>query len=95
MRRIFVVSQAIILLILAGCADHQSGIAGQDRKKAEQLFNEYITILGANADANPNAWYYRGQLYKDTNRAADAKVDLQKAAGMGSKEAAKLLATMK
>jgi alpha-L-rhamnosidase len=26
MRRIFVVSQAIILLILAGCADHQSGI---------------------------------------------------------------------
>ncbi len=71
------------------------GIAGQDRKKAEQLFNEYVTILGANTDANPNAWYYRGQLYKDTNRAAEAKVDLQKAAGMGSREAAKLLATMK
>jgi tetratricopeptide (TPR) repeat protein len=71
------------------------GIAGQDRKKAEQLFNEYVTILGANADANPNAWYYRGQLYKDTGRTAEAKADLQKAAGMGSREATKLLATMK
>lgn len=71
------------------------GIAGQDRKKAEQLFNEYVTLLGANADANPNAWYYRGQLYKDTGRAAEAKADLQKAADMGSREAKKLLAGMK
>ena len=71
------------------------GIAGQDRKKAEQLFNEYITLLGANADANPNAWYYRGQLYKDTGRAAEAKTDLQKAVDMGSREAKKLLAGKK
>lgn len=71
------------------------GIAGQDRKKAEQLFNEYISLFGANADANENAWYYRGQLYKDTGRAAEAKADLQKAAAMGSKDAAKLLAEMK
>lgn len=71
------------------------GIAGQDRKKAEQLFNEYVTLLGANADANPNAWYYRGQLYKDTGRAAEARVDLQKAVDMGSREAKKLLAGMK
>ncbi len=71
------------------------GIAGQDRKKAEQLFNEYVTLLGANADANSNAWYYRGQLYKDTGRTAEAKADLQKAADMGNKEAKKLLAGMK
>jgi len=71
------------------------GIAGQDRKKAEQLFNEYITLFGAKADPNENAWYYRGQLYKDTGRAAEAKADLQKAAAMGSKDATKLLAEMK
>ena len=71
------------------------GIAGQDRKKAEQLFNEYISLFGSNADANENAWYYRGQLYKDTGRAAEAKADLQKAVAMGSKDAAKLLAEMK
>lgn len=71
------------------------GIAGQDKKKAEQLFNEYISLFGSNADANESAWYYRGQLYKDTGRTADAKADLQKAAAMGSKDAAKLLAEMK
>ena len=71
------------------------GIAGQDRKKAEQLFNEYISLFGANPDPNESAWYYRGQLYKDTGRAAEAKIDLQKAAAMGSKDAAKLLAEMK
>lgn len=71
------------------------GIAGQDRKKAEQLFNEYISILGNNPDANKSAWYYRGQLYKDLGRSAEAKADLQKAAAMGSREAAKLLSEMK
>lgn len=71
------------------------GIAGQDRKKAEKLFDEYISLFGAKTDPNKNAWYYRGQLYKDTGRLAEAKVDLKKAADMGSKDAAKLLATMK
>ncbi len=70
--------------------------ASKDRKeKAEQLFNEYITLFGSNPDPNENAWYYRGQLYKDTGRLAEAKADLQKAASMGSKDAAKLLAEMK
>jgi tetratricopeptide (TPR) repeat protein len=71
------------------------GIAGQDRKKAEKLFDEYMSLFAGKADPNKNAWYYRGQLYKDTGRLAEAKVDLQKAASMGSKDAAKLLATMK
>ena len=71
------------------------GIAGQDRKKAEQLFNEYMSLIGSKPDASSSAWYYRGQLYKDTGRAAEAKVDLQKAASMGNKDAAKLLAEMK
>ena len=71
------------------------GIAGQDRKKAEKLFDEYVALFGAKTDPNKNAWYYRGQLYKDTGRLAEAKVDLQKAAAMGSKDAAKLLATIK
>lgn len=71
------------------------GIAGQDKKKAEQLFDEYISLFGSKPDANENAWYYRGQLYKDTGRAALAKADLQKAAAMGSKDAQKLLAEMK
>ena len=71
------------------------GIAGQDRKKAEQLFNEYISLFGAKEGPNESAWYYRGQLYKDTGRTAEAKTDLQKAASMGSKDAAKLLSEMK
>jgi tetratricopeptide (TPR) repeat protein len=71
------------------------GIAGQDRKKAEQLFNEYIDLFGSTADPSDSVWYYRGQLYKDTGRTAEAKVDLKKSADMGNKDAAKLLATMK
>lgn len=70
-------------------------IAGQDRKKAEALFNEYIALFGDKPDANKNAWYYRGELYKDMGRLAEAKADLQKAAAMGSKDAEKLLAKMK
>jgi tetratricopeptide (TPR) repeat protein len=71
------------------------GIAGQDRKKAEQLFNEYIDLFGSKPDPSASVWYYRGQLYKDTNRTAEAKADLRKAADMGDKDAAALLATMK
>lgn len=71
------------------------GIAGQDRKKAEQLFNEYISMFGSSPEPNDDAWYYRGQLYKDTGRAAEARADLQKASSMGNKNAAKLLAEMK
>ena len=71
------------------------GIAGQDRKKAEQLFGEYISLFGTKPDPNSDAWYYRGQLYKDTGRTAEAKADLQKAASMGNKNAAKLLAEIK
>jgi tetratricopeptide (TPR) repeat protein len=71
------------------------GIAGQDRKKAEQLLNEYIALEGSRPDVGSSVWYYRGQLYKDTGRAAEAKVDLQKAASMGNKNAVRLLAEMK
>lgn len=71
------------------------GIAGQDRKKAEQLFDEYISIFGKNADASSNAWYYRGQLYKDTGRSSLARADLEKAVAMGNKDAKKLLAELK
>jgi hypothetical protein len=71
------------------------GIAGQDRKKAEKLLNEYIELEGSRPDVGSSVWYYRGQLYKDTGRAAEAKVDLQKAAAMGNKNAIRLLAEMK
>jgi len=71
------------------------GIAGKDVKKAEKLFDEYISLFGAKADANEDAWFYRGELYKETKRPTEAKADLQKAASMGSKDAAELLATIK
>ncbi len=71
------------------------GIAGQDRKKAEALFNEYIAAYGNSANPNSDAWYYRGQLYKDTGRPDLAKADLEKAASMGNENAKKLLAEMK
>ncbi|MDH7483894.1 MAG: hypothetical protein QHH01_04630 [Spirochaetales bacterium] len=70
-------------------------IAGQDRKKAEALFDEYIALFGSNPAAHSSAWYYRGQLYKDTNRPVQARADLEKAAAMGNKDAAKLLSQMK
>jgi tetratricopeptide (TPR) repeat protein len=71
------------------------GIAGRDLKKAEQLFNEYIDAYGAGEDPNKDAWYFRGELYKDKGRKPEAKADLEKAASMGQKDAAKLLAEMK
>jgi tetratricopeptide (TPR) repeat protein len=71
------------------------GIAGRDYKKAEQLFDEYIAAYGSGKDPNEDAWYYRGQLYKDTGKTAQARVDLQKAASMGHKDAAKLLSELK
>ena len=71
------------------------GIAGKDLKKAEKLFNEYIDAYGSSAAPNKDAWYYRGALYKDSGRKAEAKADLQKAADMGQKDAAKLLAEIK
>jgi tetratricopeptide (TPR) repeat protein len=71
------------------------GIAGKDLKKAEKLFNEYIDAYGSSADPNKDAWYYRGALYKDAGKKAEARADLQKAADMGQKDAAKLLAEMK
>jgi len=40
------------------------GIAGQDRKKAEKLFDEYIALFGSSPKANSDAWYFRGELYK-------------------------------
>jgi tetratricopeptide (TPR) repeat protein len=70
-------------------------IAGKDLKKAEKLFNEYISLFGTSKDPNEDAWYYRGALYKDTGRTAEARADLQKAAAMGSKDAAKLLGELK
>jgi tetratricopeptide (TPR) repeat protein len=71
------------------------GIAGRDLKKSEQLFNEYLSLYGTSKDANKDAWYFRGQLYKDTGRTTEARADLQKAASMGSADAAKLLADLK
>ncbi|HET7838177.1 MAG TPA: hypothetical protein VFL04_00355 [Rectinemataceae bacterium] len=71
------------------------GIAGRDLKKAEQLFNEYMSAYGSSKDANKDAWYFRGALYKDTGRKAEAKADLEKAVAMGQKDAPKLLAQLK
>jgi hypothetical protein len=71
------------------------GIAGRDVKKAEQLFNEYISLFGASKDVDKEVWYFRGQLYKDAGKTAEARVDLQKASSMGSDKAAKLLEELK
>ncbi len=71
------------------------GIAGKDLKKAEQLFNEYMSLLGASKDANKDAWYYRGALYKELGRIPEARADLQKAVSLGQKDAPKLLAELK
>jgi tetratricopeptide (TPR) repeat protein len=71
------------------------GIAGRDMKKAERFLNEYIALVGDSKDADKDAWYFRGQLYKDTGRKDEARADLQKAASMGSGDAAKLLADLK
>jgi len=71
------------------------GIAGRDLKKAEKLFDEYLSLFGNDPNVNKDAWYYRGSLYKETKRTTEAKTDLQKAASMGQKDAEKLLAEMK
>jgi tetratricopeptide (TPR) repeat protein len=71
------------------------GIAGKDLKKSEKLFNEYVAAFGSSAEANKDAWYFRGSLYKETGRTAEARADLQKAASMGQKDAPKLLAELK
>ncbi len=60
------------------------GIAGQDRKKAEKLFDEYIALFGSSPKANSDAWYFRGELYKDTKRPDLAKADLEKASSIKS-----------
>jgi tetratricopeptide (TPR) repeat protein len=71
------------------------GIAGRDLKKSEKLFNEYMSLFGTSKDANKDAWYFRGALYKDTGRTAEARADLTKAVAMGQKDAAKLLLELK
>ena len=71
------------------------GIAGQDLKKAEKLYNEYIGLFSTSKDANADAWYYLGQLYRDTGRKDLARADLEKAVAMGSKGAAKMLASLR
>ncbi|MEN6383247.1 MAG: hypothetical protein ABFC86_08325 [Rectinema sp.] len=71
------------------------GIAGQDRKKAEKLFDEYIALFGSSPKANSDAWYFRGELYKDTKRPDLARADLEKASSMGNENAKRLLAEMK
>jgi len=71
------------------------GIAGQDLKKSERLYTEYISLFVGSKDANADAWYYRGQLYRDTGRKDLARVDLQKAADMGNKSAAAMLASLR
>jgi len=71
------------------------GIAGKDLKKAEQLFSEYLAQVDAGKDVNMDGWYYRGALYKEIGKTAEAKADLGRAASLGQKTAAKLLAQMK
>jgi tetratricopeptide (TPR) repeat protein len=71
------------------------GIAGKDLKKAEQLFTEYIALFSGSKDANSDAWYYRGLLYKEINKLPEARADLQKAGSMGNKDATKALAELK
>lgn len=71
------------------------GIAGQDLKKSERLFNEYISLFGNAKNPNDDAWYFRGELYRDTGRKDLARLDLQKAASMGNKDAAAALASLK
>lgn len=71
------------------------GIAGQDLKKAEKLYNEYIGLFATAKDANSDAWLYRGMLYRDTGRKDLARADFQKAVSMGNKKAAKELANLK
>jgi hypothetical protein len=71
------------------------GIAGRDVKKSEMLFNEYIEKFGKSADVSSDVWYFRGMLYKDAGKKAEAKADLEKAAAMGNSKAAKLLAELK
>jgi len=70
------------------------GIAGRDREKAEKLFNEYIKLMASNKDINMDVYYYRGELYKDLGKKAEAKADLTKAAAAGNKEAKALLAEL-
>ncbi|HUX37921.1 MAG TPA: tetratricopeptide repeat protein [Rectinemataceae bacterium] len=71
------------------------GIAGQDLKKSERLYDEYVGLFANSKDANSDAWLYRGELYRDTGRKDLARTDFQKAAGMGNKSAAKALAALK
>jgi tetratricopeptide (TPR) repeat protein len=71
------------------------GIAGRDRAKAEKLLNEYLASFATSPNANKDAWFFRGELYRDTGRSAEAKLDFQKAASMGKKEAAEALAKLK
>lgn len=71
------------------------GIAGRDVKKAEALFTEYITSFGAGKNPNKEAWYYRGLLYKEAGKTAEARADLKKAVDLGSKDAATALAELK
>lgn len=71
------------------------GIAGRDRDKAEKLFNEYLKIMAANKDINMDVYFYRGELYKDLGKKAEAKADLTKAAAAGNNDAKALLAELK
>jgi hypothetical protein len=70
------------------------GLYGRDRKKAEQLFNEYIKLMATNKDINMDVYYYRGELYKDLGKKAEAKADLTKAAAAGNKDAKALLSEL-
>ena len=71
------------------------GIAGRDVKKAEQLFTEYIALFGSSPEANSDAWLFRGELYKEQVRTAEARADLQRAVSMGSKDAAEMMKDLK
>ncbi len=71
------------------------GIAGQDLKKSEKLYNEYIGLFATSKNPNSDAWLYRGELYRDTGRKDLARADFEKAVAMGNKKAAKELLNLK
>jgi hypothetical protein len=66
-----------------------------DKKKALELYNEYVAKMGASKDCNNDVWYFRGSLYKEMGKKAEAKTDLEKAVAGGNKDAKKLLAELK
>jgi hypothetical protein len=72
------------------------GIAGRDVAKAERLYAEYLQALSATPDkVNKDVYFYLGEISKEKGKKDEAKAYLKKAADLGHRKAAKLLAEMK